>query len=274
MSDEQFRRPGPGSDSEPFPSRPSEALWQPEFTPTVETVVPGRRARPTTLQLPNQPLRVRYALVLGVAGLLVGLVVGATLIGKPEPAPLEITLDTFPTEILGKQRDDIEWRTANSTPVVERLDAQFQEQLTSHRFAYGGEGAEFTYGDLYTLTIVNGRLATEVPSSDDSEQSVPTVVSLNSDDTSCVSTEEPLLELMMDEMALPRDPGVVVIDVGTGTENDPAAGTRYVWTECVLFDDERNLGLRLAGSGEGEDMLGMAGRFRDELVSVHSGLIS
>ena len=77
----------------------------------------------------------------------------------------------------------------------------------------------------------------------------------------------------MDEMELPGDSEGVVINVETGTQVDPEAGIQHVWTECVLFDGERNLGLRLTGSGEEEDMLDMAARFRDELVTVHAGLI-
>lgn len=272
MSDEQFRRPGSGPGSGPIPSRESAAVWQPEFNPAVEAEVTEREPHDAKLEQ-GRGTQLRSGLVLGVAGLFVGLAVGGIFIPNLSPAPLEITLDIFPTEISGQQRDDIEWRTANSKPVVERLDAQFNDQLAGHRFAYGGAGAEFTYGESFTLTIVNGRPAPEVPRGDDSELSTPTVISLNSGDASCVSTEEYLMAQIIDEMKLPRDPEVVVIDAETGTQIDPEEGMKTIWTECVLFDGERNLGLRMTGSGEGEDMLSMAERFRDELVTIHAGLI-
>lgn len=272
MSDEQFRRPGSKEGAGPFLGSRA-AVWQPEITPVVERTAPVPSSPDTTFDQGPRGTRTRNGLVLGAAGLLVGLTAGAIFIDTPAQTPLDITLDTFPTEIFGQQRDDIEWRTANSAPVVERLDAQFKDQLTGYRFAYGGAGAEFTYAELYTLAIVNGRLAPEVPISDDSEWSTPSVISLNSGETSCVSTETPLVVQMVDEMGFPGDPAAVVINGDTGEPLGQEGETPMVWTECVFFDDERNLGLRLTGRGKGEDMLSMAARFRDELVTLHAGLI-
>lgn len=274
MSDEPFQRPGSspeGQHAVPSPVRPE--VWQPEHALAPEAVVFTAEVQPVTSEPRGRSPKLGSGLVLGLGGLLVGLAIGAVFIDTPPPAPVAITLETFPTELFGEPRDDIEWRTAAFKPRVDRLDQQFEDQLSRYRFAYGGDGADFTYAG-HTLAIVNGRLATEIPVSEGSEWNQSTVVSLDSGETSCVSEDEDALIEIVDEMILPADPNkefgpdaVVAGYAHRADEESPA-----MWTECVLFDDQRNLSLRLTGFAPGDDILAAAASYRDELVAIHADL--
>lgn len=189
---------------------------------------------------PAGVVRFRAVVVVGVVALLVGVFIGAVAIERPAPAPIPITVDSFPRELLGEKRDDVAPREGGLETAVESLDDHVQSQLEGYRFAYGGEGAELRYGQTYTLTIVNGRLAPEVPVSDDIEPATPGLVSLNSGDTSCVAREADIQTL--------------------------------VATECVLFDRHQNLSLRLHGFDTASDVFDAVGRFGGELERIHAKL--
>ncbi len=199
-------------------------------------------------------------MIVGLAGLLVGVAIGAIFIGQLESLPLAISRATFPDEVLGELREDA------TTTIVEGLDAQLQEDIERYRFAYGGDGARFTYG-TYALTIVNGRMPTVLPGKGDADSGKAAwVVSLRSEQTSCVSEESPgdepppfeLSELLDDDSK----------DVFFWLDE----GRTKARTECVLFDEDRNLSLRLEGSGWVENNTKTAGWFRDELVDIHADL--
>lgn len=272
MSDEPFQRPGE-------PLRPTSESWPYEsptqdYTPASDVDVSmfvdheqGKSGMPTVRNAGT--VRFRSVIALGAVALLAGVAIGALIIDRPIPAT-PITVDSFPRELLGLTREDVELRDGGSEAVIKRLDSHFEAQLVGYRFAYGGEGAQFRYGEFTTLTIVNGELAPEVPISGDTEWASPSVVSLNIKGTKCVSWE-----------GISTDQSVV-INAETGTL--PYAGTEdalmrksedsFVWTDCVLFDGPRNLALRLDGGGPGDDIIGAAGQFRDELERIHAGLIA
>lgn len=213
-------------------------------------------------------LRFRGVVAVGVIALLVGVVVGAVAIDRPASAATPITVDSFPEALLGETRYDVVLRAGGGFETeVERLDSHFRAQLDGYRFAYGGEGAEFRYGEVYTLTIVNGQLAPEVPISGDPEGATPAVVSLKSRDTSCVSSDTGMRIFGSDvETELPVDPSE------TNDERNREFGQTLVAIDCVLFDRQRNLSLRLVGHGPSGDVLEAAGQFRDELEKIHAGL--
>lgn len=189
---------------------------------------------------------------MGVAGLLVGLAVGALGTVRPAQVPVPITVDSFPRELLGLTRPD-----------VGRSDAEFADQLAGHRFAHGGDGASLSYGGLYTLTIVNGRLTPTVPTSGDRAAGrAAVVVSLRSTRTSCVS-QQSILEFT--PAATDTAPRAASAAGGDGGFN---ASRGLVWTECVLEDAGRNIALRLVGPGPTGSVLVTAPQFRDELERV------
>lgn len=272
MSDEPFRRPG----SDPGPHRASprteSAVWQPD----TGVALRNQRVSPSQVrtEIPaHRGARLRTVVTVGSAGLLVGVVVGlavsAAVIEQPQLPPVDITLDAFPREVLGEERDDLQWRDAWSKPIMEKLDAEFRDQVEGYRFAYGGEGATLTYGsEEFVLTVVNGQIATAVPNAgSDQSDSTPTVVSLDSEQTSCVS-EDP-----------PRDQ-TSALDLAQILEDDSKdvffwldEGQVRARTECVLFDTTRNLSLHLTGSGRVERKLQTASILRDELVAIHANLI-
>ena len=268
MSDEQFRRPGEAQ-------QPAVESWPYEQPPADDSPVPPTAAEGTPQGLGKPPEKVRstprrsvqlpVALGVGTVALLTGFTVGAVAIDRPNPPAFPLTVKTFPRELLGKVRNDIEWREGRSEAVIKRLDTNFEDQLRAHEFAYGGEGAKLSYGNFYHLTILNGRLTTTVPTADVSDWEEPIVVSLKSTTTSCVSSQPPAAapyETSMDPDLLPTDEdGNIIQQVGN-----------LAWTDCVLHDKARNLSLRIEGSWDAEDILASAGTIRDELERIHADL--
>lgn len=260
MSDESFRRPG----SQPMLDLPSSnahaAVWQPGAEPIIEKAAPANRDEQRPPVQGHRGPRMRNSAVIGLAGLLIGLIIGAIFIDRPSAKPLTITRDTFPREVFGQQRDGY------STPIVEGLDAQLQDQTEGYRFAYGGDGARFFYGK-YAVTIVNGRMSTVLPiESDAASGETPWVASLKSGQTSCVSQNPPPK----------RPPQLELSDILADNSKDVFSwldeSRTQARTECVLYDDSRNLSIRLEGSGWVDNTLQTAGLFRDELVDIHARL--
>ncbi len=261
MSDEQFRRPGAQPLADVPPSNPRAAVWRPEAEPVVEPTVHASQPSQWPSVRGQRRSSVRNGIVVGFAGLGVGLAIGSLFLSPTAATPLAITRDTFPREVFGQQRDGY------LTPIVEGLDAQLQDQLDAYRFAYGGDGARFGYGE-YALTIVNGRMSTVLPTGSGADpRETPWVVSLRSSTTLCVSEDPPEGE----------PPPFELSDILADDSKDV-----FYWldenrtealTECVLFDEERNLSLRLEGSGRVEGNLQTAGWLRDELVEIHADLI-
>lgn len=266
MSDEPFQRPGtvppPTKEAWPYESPSAESVFEAPDVSMPADHDKGRTGTPSVR--PARVVRFRAVVVLGVVALPGGVFIGAVAIETPAPAAVPITVDSFPRELLGETRDDVAVREGGSETAIESLDDHFQAQLEGYRFAYGGEGAEFGYGESYRLTIVNGQLAPELPISGDAEWATSSEVSLNSRDTSCVFREGILYDVAY-ESKLPIDP-VLTDDLRRETE------VESVWTDCVLFDRQRNLGLRLQGQGPGSDVLKVAGQFRDELQRIHIDL--
>ncbi len=210
---------------------------------------------------------------MGAVALLVGYAIGVGVANPRPPEPVPVNAASFPTALLGQERVSLEVRDGGVMPVHKDLDANFEDQIASYQFAYGGPGATFHYGSRYTLTIVNGLLAVSVPTAGDPPSGdVPTVVSLRSPTTSCVS-QQPIVEFERRPLTrqssgkLPEDPESHRVAAGPGT------GGRSAWTHCVLVDRERNLALELFGDGPAHDILTTAGKFRDELERIHADLV-
>lgn len=208
----------------------------------------------------------RSTVFIAVVALVAGLAGGALFLDGPKSQPLAITVDTFPREVLLKERDDIAWRDQGSSMAIDRLDAQFEDQLAGYRQAYGGDGATLTYKG-FALTIVNGRLAATVPTQPDtSSADTPWVVSLTSEDTLCVSQDPPV-----------EPPPIDLSDVLSDQSKDVfywlERGRTDATTECVLVDEDRNLSLRLVGSGWRKRTTQSAEAIRDELVALHDALL-
>lgn len=208
--------------------------------------------------------RTRVPVLAAVAGMVAGGLAVAAFTVDPPPAPIALTIDSFPREVFGELRADVSFRDAGSKAVLDRLDTQFDDQISAHRFAYGGDGATFRYGPHRTLTIVNGRLAPAVPLAggrDDWE--VPTAVSLQAGLTSCVTDLPREADEMEEEVFV--DPSTGAIE---SIENDRP------WTDCVLVDTDRNLSLRLSGIApvDAESTTTAASRYRDELERIHAHL--
>lgn len=257
MSDEPFQRPGSEPMVDVAPSNTPAAVWQPDTEPIVLTLPLESLPPHSPFGRTHRGSGARNGLVIGLAGLLAGLAIGALFIDPPEVTPLAITRDTFPREVFGQQRDDY------LTPNVEVLNAQLQDQVDGYEFAYGGDGARFGYGK-YALTIVNGRMSTVLPTTSGADAwMTPWVVSLRSSTTRCVSENPP-----QDEPP-PYDLTEILDDDSKDVFYWLERGRTEAATECVLFDEDRNLSFRLEGSGWVENNLQTAGEIRDELVEIH-----
>lgn len=254
-----------------MPPRKFRSLAQPAPADDVEvSIIVDREQGKSRVAPARAPgtIRVRSVIAATLVALLAGIVIGALTIDRPIPS-IPITLESFPREVLGLEREDVAFRDGNAEAVIERLDSQFEAQLAGYRFAYGGEGAHFRYGDDTSLTIVNGELAPQVPVTEDTESGSSAVISLNSRNTRCVS-----------ETVIIRT-RTRVINAETGspleTATDYSEGRRstesYVWTDCVVLDERRNMSLRLKGQVPGDDMITAANQFRDELERIHADLI-
>lgn len=261
MSDTGFERPG----SHPHP--PPEH-W-PYHVPTPEDAepetFPGVTDEPAEAHSgpPSRRLRLLAAAAVGV---IVGAALGAVWVSgvvrePPTPAPIPITINTFPRELLGASRNDILLRGAGFEPTLERLDAEFDEQRAAFRFAYGGDGASFGYGRLLTLTIVNGILSPSLPREgridrDGSSTQTRRIISLRRENVSCTFEPKPV-----------ANPELGVDDLGDLTSDGR--------TDCVLVDAERNLSLRIAHVqvAQGQDAFDSATEFHDELERIHASLI-
>ncbi len=211
-------------------------------------------------------IRVRSVITATLVALLAGIVIGALTIDRPIPNT-PITLESFPREMLGLEREDVAFRDGNAEAVIERLDSQFEAQLAAYRFAYGGEGARFGYGDNTSLMIVNGKLAPQVPVTEDTDWGPSVVITLNSKNTRCVSETVIVHSRVLGaEMGTQLEPDTEYSEVRRSRE-------RYMWTDCVLLDEQRNLSLRLEGQSPGDDRMEAANQFRDELERIHANLI-
>lgn len=266
MSDAPFQRPG----SEP---RSTQESWDSSSAYTAEPAtvdlrIPESPSRESSLTGTTRARRTGALVATGLMGALAGgLGVAAFTVGSPGQDAFPLTVDSFPREVFGEAREDLQFRDADAKAVIQRLDVAFQNQLKAHRFAYGGDGAKFDYGQRLTLTIVNGRLTPTVPVGEDrTDWERPTVVSLQSADTSCVA-ELPEVDGDSPPMEIPVEPG-------TGTvvmyEDD-----HTVWTDCVLVDTKNNVSLRLSGRMplEAKDIINASGLNRDELRRIHASLI-
>ncbi len=212
------------------------------------------------------PSRRARLVVAATTGVITGAALGAVwvsgVIREPSsPEPIPITVNTFPQELLGAQRNDLLLRGASFEPSLERLDLEFEEQRAAFRFAYGGDGASFGYGRLLTLTIVNGLLTPDIPRDgriDSIGRAVQArrMISLRTIDVSCTFEPKPT-----------TDPATGMDRLGDFTSDGR--------TDCVLVDLERDLSLRInhAQVARGEDAFDSATTFRDELHRIHANLV-
>ncbi len=265
MSDHDFERPGaaehPAPTGWPYhapipqaaPVDPRRSSEPPE---TVVVEIDGEsRRRPRT-----RPWVI--ALVAGLVGsLLGGFFVAMMMQPDPGAASLPITLDTFPTEFMGSERNDLELRKAGFGPTVDRLDKEFQEQLAAFRFAHRGRGATFGYGRLVTLTIVDGILSPGVPRDGEMDlggrvRETRRFVSLDTPSVSCTFEPQP----------------VANASLGMEEFGDLSGIGR---SECVLVDLARNLGLRAAHDPRvrGTTAQEAASAFSEALQELHAQLI-
>ena len=215
-------------------------------------------------------VRFRSVVVIAAVALLVGLAVGVLAIYRPTPAAIPITLDSFPQEMFGVPREDVLMREGGSETVMGRLDSHFADEVNGYRLAYGGEGAAFGYGNFVTLEIVNGQLVTEIPISGDTEWANDLTTSLITRDTTCVSSENTFMVQYNGRKGLTDQ----TQDEFNGGDPDVEVTSVAVFTDCVLFDQQRNLALRLSGPGPNNDIIEDAGEFRDELERLHTLLVS
>ncbi len=201
------------------------------------------------------------ALVATVIGALLGGGVIALLM-QPEPdAPsVPISLDTFPQQFMGSERNDLALRDAGFGPTVERLDKEFEDQLAAFQFAYGGRGATFGYGPRYALTIVDGILTPRVPREGELDlagrvRETRRIISLRTSQVSCTFEPQPVL-----------DPDRGMEEFGEFSD--------IGHTDCVLADRDRNLSLRLAHSPttRGADSIETASTFSSALTNLHAQL--
>lgn len=266
MSDHDFERPG-------GVVRPEPNEW-PYHVPTPEAPPgePQREAEPAEAVMvapdvdARRPPRVGVwtaTLVAGVLGVLLGGVVMAVVMQpQQDAASIPISLDTFPQEFMGAERNDLDLREAGFGPTVERLDDEFEEQLSAFRFAHGGNGATFGYGRLITLTIVDGILAPGIPRQGEIDlagrvRETRRLISLRTPTVSCTFEPQPVLNV---------DRGIEELGEFSSVGH----------TECVLVDRERNLSLRLAHNrtARGSDSFEAATTFRDALEGLHAQLVA
>ncbi|MDO5734838.1 MAG: hypothetical protein Q4P15_00020 [Propionibacteriaceae bacterium] len=261
MGDKEFERPG-------TPPHPAPGNWPYQAPPPEEppqAIFPELDDEPPDA-VPPPPRRGAKLLVVLVLGAVVGAVLGGVWVAglkqTSEPPAISITLNSFPRELLGKQRNDIELREAGFGPTVKRLDAEFEEQLASYRFAYGGDGAEFGYGRLLTLTIVNGILPPNLPRDGELDQNgrasrTRRLISLRTSEISCTFEPKPVVE-----------PDSNVAQLGDLDSEG--------LTDCVLRDMGSNFSLRITqvrAMADG-DAFSTSASFRDELQKLHGTLVN
>ncbi len=200
--------------------------------------------------------------ITAIVGVLVGgLTTLAVTQPDPMPEPIPITLATFPRELMGTQRNDLELREEGFQPTVDRLDEEFEEQLAAFRFAYGGDGATFGYGFFVELTIVDGIIAPGLPRDGEVDlaggsRETRRMISLRSPATSCTFEPRPQL-----------DPEFGIVNLGDFSSTGRS--------ECTLVDRERNLSLRLSHNYFAPDSYAFeaAELFGAALENLHSQLV-
>lgn len=265
MSDAPFQRPTENTHA----TSQTGSFRQPTPADGVEvSIIVDREQGKSRVAPARAPgtIRVRSVIAATLVALLAGIVIGALTIDRPIPST-SITLESFPREVLGLEREDVAFRDGNAEAVIERLDLQFEAQLAAYRFAYGGEGARFGYGDVTSLTIVNGKMAPQVPVTEDTDWGPSVVISLDSKNTRCVSETVIVHSKVLDaETGTPLEAATEYSEVRRSKES-------YMWTDCVLLDAQRNLSLRLEGQVPGDDRMEAANQFRDELERIHANLI-
>ncbi|MGV8845965.1 hypothetical protein [Tessaracoccus sp.] len=264
MSDRQFERPGVPPRLKPtnWPYHPPTPEAPPQSWLEADAPESGAAADPGADELRRRWFRL---LVVAVLSAMLGAVVGGVWVAQmldtpPQPEPVPITLDAFPRELFGAQRNDIKYREKGYPPTVERLDTEFQKQLAAHRFSYGGDGATLNYGLLFELSIVNGLLAPDPPRDG--------IVDQNGRATE----RRRLLLLHSGEMSCTFEPEFVTnTKSGIDELGDFMSDGR---TTCVMVDTVRHLSLRIAHVRDARDVdaFDAATSFRDELLILHANL--
>lgn len=264
MPESDFERPG-------VTSHPVPTEWPyhvPTPAPPVDTAESSQVVRDESgVAASAGSRRIPSGRVAGIAVLavIVGALGGATLtavlLRPPKaPDPITITLETFPREFMGAERNDVELRDAGFGPTSERLDREFEDQMAAFRFAHGGNGATLGYGLRINLTIADGIIASKVPRTGKADISgtvreTRRLISLRSASTSCTFEPTPTL-----------NPETGLQELGDFSVKG--------LTECILVDTDRNLSLRIAHNPQfsGTDSFGAAAAFSDALEDLHDSL--
>ncbi len=260
MTNRPFQRPGSSREPQPesWPYRaPSPEPVTVTDTPAATDNEPTDAKASSTSTPTKRSFGVRLVAATGAAGMLAGgiIVGGLATMYYAEPEPLTITADVFPEYVLGLYREDLAARSAGDTEALRQFDTHFEDQLQRFQFVHGGPGAAVGYGQSLTLTIVAGYQSLPLPSELGGEpgSGPPTLVSLESEDVSCVF--QPSVGLY-DSAVLDRPP-------------DLTAKGR---TDCVLNDVGRNLSLRITSRVPG-DAMQTSTDFAQALESAHTRLV-
>lgn len=261
MSESDFERPG-------ATHHPAPAEWPyhaPSPAPPLNATNPVAGSDRSGTEASVESQRTSSARVVGITvvaaivGVIGGSVLTAFLLRTQETqASVEITLETFPRELMGVERNDLALREAGFGPTVARLDSEFEDQMAAFRFAYGGDGATLGYGRRVDLTIADALLPSQVPrrgerDSTGAVRETRRLISLRSAEVSCTFEPTP-----------PPDPARETQEVGDFSSKG--------LTECVLVDRSRNLSLRIAHNPQfgGDDAFDAAADFSKGLKDLHN----
>lgn len=198
-------------------------------------------------------------LAAGIVGAVLGIAVTAAgfLADGAEPTPVALSHDSFPEELFGLMREDVQAHDGMSE-IQARYVSQFEADLEAHRFAYGGDGAALHYvgpngNPGLELTVVNGLMPAALP---------------NFKEWARWPTDYMVDPVTIDGVRCTIDTWVIGEQ---GKEDVPVEVPT-----CVLTDESRNLSLRMVGlawNPSPEDFPFTTKEAAEELLALHGRLI-
>ncbi len=164
MTDRPFQRPGSSHEpqSELWPYHPPPVDPEPMLLSSASQRIaePGSGIDdpPRTTASAVRWRGVRMVVAAAVGGFVLGGITTGLLstVFFPTPEPVPVTVDAFPEHILGVEREDLSARSIGDVEALQQFDANFRDQIPRFQFAHGGPGAAVNYGQVLTLTIVDG----------------------------------------------------------------------------------------------------------------------